>query len=66
MNKRCKLCDGHYNFDSLVIDEYGKEIRVAFTGGSGRANKDNCFRFCPACGERLTAENFGGDMEVGL
>ena len=62
MNKLCKLCDDHYNFDSLVITEYGKEIRVAFTGGSGRANKDNCFKSCPACGEKLTEENFGGNQ----
>ena len=30
MNKLCKLCDGHYNFDSLVIDKFGNEIRIAF------------------------------------
>lgn len=59
MNKNCKLCDGRYNFDSILIRECLNEPTIAFAGGSGKANESNRFRFCPACGEKLTKENFG-------
>ena len=60
MNKNCKLCDGKYNFDSILIRECLNEPTIAFAGGSSKSDKDNCFRFCPVCGEKLTKENFGG------
>lgn len=60
MNKNCVLCNGKYNFDSIIIKNCLNEATIAFTGGNGRATQNNCFKFCPACGERLTADNFGG------
>ena len=60
MNKHCKLCDGKYNFDSILIKECLNETTIAFAGGSGKADNNNRFRYCPACGEKLTKENFGG------
>ena len=61
MNKSCILCNGKYNFDSILIKECLNEITIAFAGGSGKANNNNNrFRYCPACGEKLTKENFGG------
>lgn len=60
MNKYCRLCNGKYNFDGIIIRECFGEPTIAFTGGSGKANKTNRFKFCPACGEELTKENFGG------
>lgn len=59
MNKNCKLCDGRYDFDSILIRECLNETTIAFAGGSGKADESNRFRFCPACGEKLTKENFG-------
>ena len=60
MNKSCKLCDGKYNFDSILVRECLNKPTVAFAGGSSKANENNRFRFCPICGEKLTKENFGG------
>ena len=60
MNKSCILCNGKYNFDSILIKECLNETTIAFAGGSGKADNNNRFRYCPACGEKLTKENFGG------
>ena len=59
MNKICRLCNGKYNFDSILIRECLNKPTIAFAGGSGKADESNRFRFCPACGEKLTKENFG-------
>lgn len=60
MNKNCRLCNGKYNFDSILIRECLNKPTIAFACGSGKADESNRFRFCPACGEKLTKENFGG------
>ena len=56
MNKSCILCNGKYNFDSILIKECLNETTIAFAGGSGKADNNNHFRYCPACGEKLTKE----------
>ena len=58
MNKNCRLCNGKYNFDSILIKNVLNEPTIAFVGGSGKADSNNRFRYCPACGEKLTKENF--------
>ena len=63
MNKLCKLCDGKYDFSSLEIIMCLNEISIAFAGGSRKADENRLFRFCPACGEKLTKENFSGKGE---
>ena len=59
MNRLCKLCDGEYDFSSLEITKCLNEISIGFAGGSRKADNDSRFKFCPACGEKLTKENFG-------
>ena len=54
MNKHCKLCDGTYDFRKLMISNG----EIAFVGHLSMCNIENKFRFCPACGEKLTKENF--------
>lgn len=54
MNNNCKLCDGKYDFRKLMINNG----EIAFVGHLSMCNSENKFRFCPACGEKLTKENF--------
>lgn len=62
MNKFCKLCDGRLDFSKFLIDvESSSSPNINFHGSMSNCNKNNAFRFCPACGTRLTKENFGGD-----
>ena len=56
MNKHCKLCDGTYDFRKLMISSG----EISFVGHLDMCNSENNFQFCPACGEKLTKENFGG------
>lgn len=58
MNKLCKLCNGKYDFSSLKITKCLNEITIAFAGGSSKADENSRFKYCPACGEKLTKENF--------
>ena len=58
MNKNCKLCNGKYNFSTLKITKCLGETSIVFTGGSSKADDNNCFKYCPECGEKLSKENF--------
>lgn len=60
MNNNCKLCGGKYDFRMVKIDEYLDMTGIAFSGSKRQVNNDNCFRFCPKCGRKLTKEDFGG------
>ena len=53
MNKHCKLCDGTYDFRKLMISNG----EIALVGHLSMCNIKNKFRYCPACGEKLTKEN---------
>lgn len=37
-----------------IIKECLNKTTIAFAGGSGKADNNNRFRYCPACGEKLT------------
>lgn len=63
MNTTCKLCNGTYDFRSILFRDCFGEMGIAFAGGSGKADADNRFRFCPACGKELTKENFNGEEQ---
>lgn len=43
MNKSCILCNGKYNFDSILIKECLNKTTIAFAGGSGKADNNNRF-----------------------
>lgn len=58
MNKKCKLCDEKYNFDSIFIKERSNNFTIAIVGGNEKVNENDRFKYCPVCGEKLTKENF--------
>lgn len=53
MNRLCILCNGNYNFDSILIKESCNNLMIAFAGGSGKANNSNRFKYYPNCGQLL-------------
>lgn len=60
MNKNCRLCNGKYDFRMVQITKCLNETTIALSGHVNQANKENTFKFCPECGEKLTKENFDG------
>ena len=61
MNKDCKLCGGTFDFRKVYVSKCFTETNIAFPGNLLQVNKDNCFKFCPVCGEKLSRENFNGN-----
>jgi hypothetical protein len=61
MNKNCKLCGGTFDFRKVYISKCLNETDIAFPGNLLQVNKNNCFTFCPACGKKLSRENFNGE-----
>lgn len=57
----CKLCE-NYNFGGVGFDfAYGENHpTIYFPGNIGAVPAEERFKFCPACGERLTEKNFMG------
>lgn len=63
----CKLCE-NYNFGGVGFDfEMGKDLpTIYFPSHIGDVPEEERFKFCPACGEPLTAEHFKPPKERGV
>lgn len=57
-NKNCKLCGGGYDFRHFILKERLGKMEIVIPGNLGDVTEQDKFRFCPACGEKLTQENF--------
>lgn len=55
----CKLCD-NYDFGGVGYDfDFGENHpSIYFPGQFGNIPVEERFKFCPACGKKLTAANF--------
>lgn len=59
--KRCRLCEAHFDFSTLIINQCGGEWALGLRGGTIKniSDEDRVY-FCPECGRELTDEDFGG------
>ncbi len=55
----CKFCE-NYNFGGIGFDfDMGRDLpTIFFPSHIGAVPEEERFKFCPVCGERLTAEHF--------
>ena len=60
--KRCRLCETHFDFSTLIINKCGSEWALGLRGGTIRniSDEDRVY-FCPECGRKLTDEDFRGN-----
>lgn len=61
VESECELCGSNYDFRMVEINNVLGSIGVVLTNNVRNANSDNCFRYCPRCGRKLTKENYGGN-----
>lgn len=61
----CKLCD-NYDFGGVGYDfDCGENHpTIYFPGSLGNIPVAERFKFCPACGKKLTTENFKSIAEM--
>lgn len=53
---KCKLCSV-YDFRQVAIEDING-YRISLTGSLNQVNNDNCFKYCPLCGRKLTVDDF--------
>ena len=60
--KRCRLCETHFDFSTLIINKCGGEWALGLRGGTIRniSDEDRVY-FCPECGRKLTDDDFRGN-----
>lgn len=60
--KRCRLCEAHFDFSTLIINKCGGEWALGLRGGTIRNISDeDRVHFCPECGRKLEEEDFRGN-----
>lgn len=57
--KGCRLCEAHFDFSTLIINQCGGEWTLGLRGGTiGNISNEDRVHFCPECGRELTDEDF--------
>ncbi len=62
-NNYCKLCSD-FNFKKVQIAELMGRTEIAFSGNLNQVNEEKRFNFCPACGRKLTDEDYKKEGET--
>lgn len=54
---KCKLCR-EFDFRGVQISKFCGQYTISLAVNLHQVNEGNCFRYCPKCGRKLTADDF--------